>query len=141
VALLEHHPRRHDTRPPPSFTSDHRRQPPLAVEGGKQVLEVRQFTLEFDNQQGLALSVPREQVDRPALAVHGERRLGDELPAHETAQARREPFLHGGVTLVEKARDLAAAPAKIDRDPSLECGRDPTGPLDPHSIHMPTLDP
>jgi hypothetical protein len=97
------------TLPPTQGLRDIRLQPSLAIHARDHVLQINQRRLELDHEQRSGRRVPREDVDRPALAVSGERDLRPSLPA-----GFREPgdncLAKGGVSAIQEPIKVATAP-------------------------------
>jgi hypothetical protein len=73
--------------------------------------------------------MPRKEVDRPSLAVDGERDFGSHVPA-DRREDGRDPPDELGMTLVRDAIDVAAAPPDPEVEVDLERTSDGTDCLD-----------
>ena len=84
-------------------------QPHLGIVSAERLLDRGQLGLELDDQQRPRARVPREQIDRAALAIHREGHLGRDLPARRLQHSSRR-FSEACMPGVEEAVEVAAAP-------------------------------
>lgn len=94
------------------------------VERPDQLLDVHDLGLELDDKDGSARAVPREDVDDPALAVDREGDLWPSAPLGKRREPTRHSPMQRRVTLVEKPRQLTAAPPGKQVQPDVERGSD-----------------
>lgn len=139
IAVRDHDPGRDLAWHPAAIARDLRRQPALAIDAREQLLDVHELRLELDHEQRPAALVPREDVDRPALAVVRERDLRRECPP-----VRREKpgelIVELRVTGGQQPVQLTAAPARPDVDQDAEHARDPPHGVQEGGPQLATLD-
>lgn len=113
--------------------------PHLLREGHEHRLEVRQDRLDLDDEQHACSRMPRDDIDRPALAELVERQLGDRLPAKRT-QLGESQLDQGRMTSIDQAIDHAALPAKFDALGDLERPADVAKASDGDANQLATFD-
>jgi len=98
-----------------------------------------QFGLELDDKQRPRFGMPREEVDRPALAVFGVGNLRHDGPA-EALQTRDDRIAEHRVSAIEEPIQLAATPADQDDDLRIERAEEPTQRSNGQALNAATLD-
>jgi hypothetical protein len=124
-----------------ALSSDRGGQAPLAIERADELIEIDELALQLDHQDGPRGRVPGQDVDDPALAVHGERDLRRQLPAGKREDPPRDQLVEGRVSRAPHPVQIAAAPATDEIDPQLERGRDRPQGGERARAEMTALDP
>jgi hypothetical protein len=105
---------------PASLLGQLRRQAGLAVEPVEHRLRVRNNGLDLDHEQARRGRVPRQNVDRAALAQDRERHLDRDIPASFAEQYHRRVD-ESGVRLIEQPIEAFAAPAQLQIEARTQC--------------------
>jgi hypothetical protein len=88
------------------------------IQGRQEVLEVNDAGLDLDDEHRRRLAVPTDDICRASLAEVAEGPFDDDLPAG-VPQSGDNPLDEGGVTGVEQAVKLRAAPMWHELDPGV----------------------
>ena len=114
---------------PSALTGQERGEPGLPVDAGKRRLDVGHDRLHLDDKHDPAAWIPREDVDRTALAAYLEGGLRNCHPTRSSEQSEHRFDDHGVVTIQESI-ELLAVPQDADRQPSTESRQDPFDHVD-----------
>lgn len=113
--LLRQHQRRSDQEwLPAEIPGKSRRQAPLAIQSGQQVLQVIDPRLHLHDEDGAGRRLPAKYVDRAAFTSQIEGLLWERMPAH-CCQAGHHLADDDRVLLAEQLRKLGAPPSWGDR--------------------------
>jgi hypothetical protein len=125
--------------PSKTLGGDCRRKAQLLVMPPKRLLDGHELGLDLDDQECPRRGVPRQQVHRTSLAVHGVRDLGVNRPASGRQQVRDEPD-QPGMSFVDQPIQIAAPPAQHADVFGIEGRRDPLKSQDLDLAGAPSLD-
>jgi hypothetical protein len=129
----------HDARPPLALTRQEGwHQPRLAIERGQHVLQVVEFGLHLDQEQGSLLRPPSDYVYRAAFTEVAEAVLDRDFPA-TSREPSNDCFDERSVARVDKARELAAAPPGFEWHADLESRGDLANRPHRQPIQLPSL--
>lgn len=124
--------------PPEPLLDDLCRKPRLLVVPAKGVLHGCQLGLDFDDEEDAVLGMPRDQIDRAALAVDGEGQLGQRVPPEGLEEAG-DRLHQSGMPLVEQTVEVSALPSDGHHEIGLEESRHAVQGADRHPLDEPAL--
>ena len=136
--IAQHDPGADRFHIPAPLASDDRREPPIPIDRSEQALNIDQLRLELHDQKGTGRRLECQHVDHAALPVDRERGFRSNEPVRR-AQPPRDRFMHGRVSGIDHAVQLAAAPPRIPFEPDVERPSYPHGAADDHAVNSPTL--
>ncbi len=119
-AVCHDQPGRRGCRVPAPLACDFLGETALSIERAHELADVHEFCLQLDHEHGSGGWMPGRDVDDAPLSVHGERHLGFCDPAAELAEDPSYLLVHGRMTRIEQAAQVAALPSDVRVDPCVE---------------------